>query len=576
MKKFFLAVLVSFVFLGSAFGQSSGPKDLVLVLDTSSSMSDYSEEVSDYLIGPFLQEFLNLGDTFHLISFADEPKLELSRRIRETGDVETIIARLLLMFPLVRYTDISSAVDYAEDYVSDLPGTRSKQVVFITDGKNNAVPGSENASLTDDEISALLSSGISSRFSAVGANVNYVKVPLSGVVPPSGQSPVSTAPINRPSSTVAETPVTQRPSTSTPAEQPSRNVPSSVQPETSAPVQNTLPEQTPPSIPPSSAVSQNTIPPVSNQDEGRGAQVPLNTNDNLALPADTSSNVDDYEPSLPLSENTDLAQQSSDNSLPAQPITSAENTDPIQDDDEIPVGRVPDQSSAEQETTRNTSSASAFSGNWLWLILLILLIALIIGLIIFFMSRRLHSSPGKTVYEASSYNTVPAEPDDSAKKNAEMLASYAAGQRKGSGTQSTYTYKGRINNDAPITGPLMLSLFVEDQNTAIGRRNIHTAKSGTTLTVGGGKSDFLMFLVPMPQHIAEIQFDGRNCTFIPKKAKYFPDIGSQSVPNCIGKTIRVISDKNYELYIRMERFQDPLLELNRLMNSISLPGLPDE
>jgi hypothetical protein len=122
-------------------------------------------------------------------------------------------------------------------------------------------------------------------------------------------------------------------------------------------------------------------------------------------------------------------------------------------------------------------------------------------------------------------------------------------------------------------GPLMLNLFVEDQNTAIGRRNIHTVKGGYTFSIGGGKSDFLIFLVPMPPNIADVQYDGRNCTLIPRKPQYFPDIGSQSVPNCIGKTIRVISDKNYELHIRIEKYEDPLMVLNKLLNSISVPGI---
>jgi hypothetical protein len=123
-----------------------------------------------------------------------------------------------------------------------------------------------------------------------------------------------------------------------------------------------------------------------------------------------------------------------------------------------------------------------------------------------------------------------------------------------------------------INGPAMLSLFVQDQNTAIGRRNIHNAKEGSSFTVGGGKSDFLIFLVPVPPYIAEVRFDGRQCTFIPKKPQYFPDIGSQQVSNCIGKTIRVISDRNYELHIRIERYEDPLKALNKLLNSISMPS----
>jgi hypothetical protein len=118
----------------------------------------------------------------------------------------------------------------------------------------------------------------------------------------------------------------------------------------------------------------------------------------------------------------------------------------------------------------------------------------------------------------------------------------------------------------------MLNLFVEDQSTLIGKRNIHAVKSGYTFTVGGGRSDFLIFHGPIPPHIGEIRCDGNRCTFIPRKAQYFPDIGSQQVPDCIGKTIRVISNKNYELHFRMERYEDPLKALNRLLHSVQVPG----
>jgi hypothetical protein len=121
-------------------------------------------------------------------------------------------------------------------------------------------------------------------------------------------------------------------------------------------------------------------------------------------------------------------------------------------------------------------------------------------------------------------------------------------------------------------GPLLLNLFVEDQSTFIGKRNIHALKSGYSLTIGGGKSDFLIFLVPIPPHIAEIRRNGNRCTFVPRKPKYFPDLGAQELQDCIGKNIRVVSDKNYQLRIRLERYEDPLIALNRILNSVKTPG----
>jgi hypothetical protein len=166
-------------------------------------------------------------------------------------------------------------------------------------------------------------------------------------------------------------------------------------------------------------------------------------------------------------------------------------------------------------------------------------------------------------------------------RGTEMMSDYAAKQKNAGAPSLVQSPPQRkpLPKDRPVdqnldfdNGPPMLNLFVEDQNTAIGRRNIHAVKPGYTFSVGGGKSDFLIFLVPVPPHIADVTFDGRQCTFIPRNPRYFPDIGSQQVPNCIGKTIRVISDKNYELHIRIERYEDPLKALNKLLHSINVPG----
>jgi hypothetical protein len=195
------------------------------------------------------------------------------------------------------------------------------------------------------------------------------------------------------------------------------------------------------------------------------------------------------------------------------------------------------------------------------------LAVLILAAIIFFVFRNLQNSPNRVMAKAMA--TPQGDAERAQAKNAEFLAGYA-NQQNGKGPRKP------LPKDKPDTlivdnGPPMLSLFVEDQNTNIGRRNIHVAKAGAHFSVGGGKSDFLIFLVPLPPGIAEVQFDGRQCTFIPRKAQYFPDIGAQTVPNCVGKTIRVISDKNYELHIRIERYEDPLLALNRLLHSVDLP-----
>ena len=108
MKKSFLTILilVSIVFSASA----AQTFDTVILLDTSESMFPYFDSSVEYLIQDIIKNQLKAGDTFHLLTFANKPEYELSRKIRNKKDIEDILARILLLQPLGRYTDLISAL----------------------------------------------------------------------------------------------------------------------------------------------------------------------------------------------------------------------------------------------------------------------------------------------------------------------------------------------------------------------------------------------------------------------------------------------------------------------------------
>ncbi|GHV01218.1 hypothetical protein FACS189483_11370 [Spirochaetia bacterium] len=141
LKKFYTLLVLFLMVIFPVASQTASPIDLIVILDTSSSMNASYQQVNTYVTGPFLREFLRLGDTFHLISFSDAPRTEVVRRIEGVGDMETIIGRLFLMYPLEPYSDIGGALDYAERYIAALPASRQKQVVLITDGDHNPRSG---------------------------------------------------------------------------------------------------------------------------------------------------------------------------------------------------------------------------------------------------------------------------------------------------------------------------------------------------------------------------------------------------------------------------------------------------
>lgn len=115
---------------------------------------------------------------------------------------------------------------------------------------------------------------------------------------------------------------------------------------------------------------------------------------------------------------------------------------------------------------------------------------------------------------------------------------------------------------------LMLKLTVFNQNPHIGKRNVHLLKEGSRLSIGGGISSFLVFLVKFPNNIAEVRWDGLQCNMAILKPQYFPYEKEMIIQDCIGKVFTLVSDKNYEVSFVFEQYEDPLIALNNLLRSI--------
>jgi hypothetical protein len=182
MKRIILAVLLVICMGFCAFAQNTDPIDLVLLLNTSSGMSSSYENVSDYITGAFLSEFLRIGDTFHLIPYSGSARLDVARRISQVGDVETIIGRMLLQYPIESGDNPGAAITYAEQYIASLPA-RPKKIVLVSTG----------SSTMDNLISSA-----SQRLSSFNTTIDFVQVtpgqPLTNL-PSSGRggTPRSTA-----------------------------------------------------------------------------------------------------------------------------------------------------------------------------------------------------------------------------------------------------------------------------------------------------------------------------------------------------------------------------------------------
>jgi hypothetical protein len=426
MKRNILAIVLVICVQFGVFGQNNSPIDLVLLLNISSGMSSSYENVNNYITGPFLSEYLRIGDTFHLITFCADSKLDSARRISGIEDVETIIGRMFLQYPVENGSNMAAAISFTEQYLTSLP-LRPKKIVIVSTGGT--------------EINNLVNTA-RQRLGRANATLDFVQV--------------------TPGQPLTSLPVSGRAATPSPVS-----------------------ETTSPATPAASPSTAGTASPVT--------------------PAASPSTAGTASPATPAA-----------SSGTAQAGSS-------------PAGqRAVDAS----QSGRRTAGTGSFSFSMPVIAGIIVLLLVILGLIIFFSSRRLGSSPNRVMAAVSTRDD---REDARFVDHSKDLAKYAAVQSR----QRTTPYSDRPlkpESASPTinpTGPLLLNMFVEDQNTAIGKRNIHSLKSGYGLTVGGGKSDFLIFLVPVPSNIGELRRSGSQLTFTPRKPKFFPDLGSNELHDCL-------------------------------------------
>lgn len=141
MKRIFTFFLVLFCVFSLGFTQNTKSNDVVILLDTSSSMLPYFQRVCEQVLPGVAESFIRLGDTIHLISFNSQYHLELAKNIKTKQDVEDVVSRFMLLYPLGKETDFISALQYTERYTKSLGLTNNKTIIVVSDGihapKNN-------------------------------------------------------------------------------------------------------------------------------------------------------------------------------------------------------------------------------------------------------------------------------------------------------------------------------------------------------------------------------------------------------------------------------------------------------
>lgn len=277
-------------------------------------------------------------------------------------------------------------------------------------------------------------------------------------------------------------------------------------------------------------------------------------------------------------------------------------------------------------TVKPTFMQSLLTGTAVWILLGVLLLILLVLLLIFIIRRR-NAEPvtyaARVVGQQSDFNrqselnkerqfaataaeryypeplSNKTDPRDSLNTFSSQTAAAAAATQKETASQIDYLaqeqsrnmegrfallnsaegrmnrrpgfaqyHTGRISKKPSQSG--MTELFVYNQTTLIGKRNIHMMKPGARMSIGGGKNDeFFIFLVPFPANLAQIQYDGRDYNLSILKPEYFPYETSHTVYNCIGRDITIVSTKGYHVTFTFRGYEDPMVRLNTILTSIN-------
>ena len=141
MKKVIL-VLGILCLLGLPSLAAEEKQDMVVLFDTSVSVLPVYDILADYLVKGLVQEQLREGDSFHLLSFADEPVYEFSQNMKGKTEEDRIISYVSVLKPMGQYTDLISAMNYLYRFTKDLSLNSRKVILILTDGIHDPPPGS--------------------------------------------------------------------------------------------------------------------------------------------------------------------------------------------------------------------------------------------------------------------------------------------------------------------------------------------------------------------------------------------------------------------------------------------------
>lgn len=668
--------------------------DLIVLLDSSQSMFPYYNQVVDYVLSETVREYMRFGDAFHLVAFSDSTQVEIAQVLRTEQDLKSVIARLYLLYPLGRNTDLVTALKNVYQYVADLPEGSAKHIILITDGMHSPAPATQYADLDAAGVRSEIDRS-AARIRERGWTMRIVRVPFNGAA---GESATAGQSVGAAGGRTGE---------AAPSSPGSGDYLSDVAAAVGAEVLTFDPENASSTVEDSIDLPRVSFP----SDLGvkdYAFTLPMDVENRSSRPLSLELTRLLLQDGADILRSKEIAEirpgESSRLNLKVMlPETLAEGKASLSLEPRFADGlRVsPARSTVSISVKRAPLSAFFRNSARVALFFVILAVACAAALVVALYIRRIHRKAEEPIVDALLDSAAPSRDRDAAKSlqdaasrgqhvspyaasasasaaaadrnlvatsasnvaggdrdraailaaaaggarhvsagatgttgasagigdgsrdRASILAAAsksrrraiapeavaAAGQTTGSSTSAepsspaallaswkspnasrrslprvsemeaaltldATSARAPVHYEARVekAGSARLVLRVVGQNPNVGKRNIRAMHAGGRASLGGGSSDFLVFLLPVPRAVAWLYYDGVDATLVPSRPEFFPDYEG-AIADCVGKDIRMVTSRGKELIIRFDRYAAPIDRINKILHCIEAPGL---
>ncbi|MBN1411510.1 MAG: VWA domain-containing protein [Spirochaetales bacterium] len=523
-KILILAILI----LIAATGLWASNMDLIVMVDTSSSMLPFFDDLLQYLFSDILMKNLNYGDTFHLLSFSSTVTVELEERIVSKQSAINALRKINFLkqkLLLGKYTDLVLAIKETIRYAESLSSINSKRIFLLTDGIHDPPPGSEYSNEDPVKVNEEMQQLAQKIISKGGWSVNILQIPTEDMI---NENRMTESPSDQhPEDTQGNAKLTPFPRNQY-LDQFADKLGITIYPYKTDENKN---------------LSNRVLGfPVLIFPDNLG-----NQSKDFAIPFKIQNFLD--EPviirlrSIKDAEGNIFTRTANTLSVPAKatvpfnvPVTLPDTYEKGPLDIKIQLSFEDDSRISPKEgqiqliySGNPWTEVSHFIVNNLFIIILVLIAAGILALLFFYVRKQFL--------------------EDAFSDKVKLIH------------VSAWDHKTQEDMKD------MIEMKVDFQNPNIGTRNIRKFQEGKTYGVGGSHSSFLIFLVPVPPDIAEIRMENNKYIFTPLDPAYFPDI-TKPVKNCLDTDINVQTPKGYKMIIRFIRYISPLYRINSLLHSI--------